>query len=323
MLPATLTEALANVSVEDAHRVVLGDRTVGAESPRELRQQLCTALYEDWHAGIVRSEVRRSPHRDGEFEQTLMAATPHRTSKTSVKVRSEPVEGPDGAQVLTEINRVRVRLPLDTLSDGAEVGSSVTVALPAIRPSLSPGFLLLNGSAGGPRGGEILRLYVHVAQPADAPGVWRAVLETLEDRGTRYRAKVISKAASFPRRDSVVVYLDEEAWPAVPALVDAVAGVPGIAADTSRFVHRVRAGIALAWDPRDARPGWDRMSFGQHRCGAVADGIVRHIDRGADLPLADAVEQALAEASVDPCQPAMNTSSPAFPTENAAVLAGV
>jgi hypothetical protein len=75
--------------------------------------------------------------------------------------------------------------------------------------------------------------------------------------------------------------------------------------------HRIAPGVALAWDPRDTRPGWQRMSFGQHRTAAIADGVLRHI-AGAG-PLRDTVAAALLDASADPASPARNLGSPQFP----------
>jgi len=98
-----------------------------------------------------------------------------------------------------------------------------------------------------------------------------------------------------------------------PRLADALSGLPGIGAGTSCFAEQLAPGIAVAWDPRDPRVGWNRMSFGQHRAAAVAEGVMRHHTQG-DVDLAEAVAVALAAASADAARPALNLTSPQLPS---------
>ncbi|WP_328915606.1 MULTISPECIES: T3SS effector HopA1 family protein [unclassified Streptomyces] len=315
-LAAGLAEALATVRVDEAGTTArVGEREVTADSARDLRRELGSVLYEEWHAGIDRRDgSRRGPHRDRPYEQRLIAATPHTTSTAKAVVRSEPRPGPAGEVVLAEIDRVRVDLPLSALPAGPvpAVGTAVEVALPAVRPALSPGFLLLDGPFGhSVHRQDVLRVYLHVEDADAAPLLWNTTLTQLAARSVRYRAKVISRPWSFPRRDAIVVYLGAEDTDEAVLLAEAVRALPGLGRATSRFVRALAPGVAVAWEPRDARTGWDRMSFGQHRAAAVAHGVMRGA-AGGDLT--DLVARALLDARVDPADPAMNVDSPALPS---------
>lgn len=314
---AALVDGL--VFANDARGIRLTEeRVVEGDTPKQLRGALATALYEEWHAGIGTAGSalrRRSPRRDHDLERLLTAAVPHRTAAVDVVV-GPPGTGSDGESVLVDLHRVRIRVPLDG-SLGAPLrtaapGDTVSLPFSSVRPALSPGFLLVNGSAGGPGRGEILRIYLHVPTADEAPGVWGAVLTTLEQAGVPYRAKVLSQRGSFPRRDAVVVYLGEPAWPVLPQLVDTATGLGALASDTSALAHRVAPGVAVAWDPRDLRPGWDRMSFGQHRGAAIAEAVVAVLENGGGSAT-DAVAASLSAASVDPSAPYRNSGSPALP----------
>ncbi|MGC4808915.1 T3SS effector HopA1 family protein [Micromonospora sp. DT228] len=300
--------------VIDGLRITSGERTVTADDPAELRRKLGSMLYSAWHAGMsADNPSQRSPRRDPDFEQVLAGVVPHPTAETAATVRSATQQDDRGEYVIAEIGRVRVRVPADVVAEkDRRPGAEISIAVPAARPALSPGFLMVSGSAGGVDGpGEVLRMYLHVTDSDEVAPVWQATLSALEEHGARYRAKVLSRRTSFARRDAVVVYLPEPSWPHVATVARAVAGLPGIGDSTSSVAHRIGPGVALAWDPRDPRPGWQRMSFGQHRTAAIADGVLRHV--AGEGPLRDTVAAALRDASADPTSPARNLSSPEFP----------
>ncbi|MFB7949260.1 T3SS effector HopA1 family protein [Kitasatospora phosalacinea] len=312
-----ITGGTPRVEVDD-------DLAVTADTWNELRAALTGLLYERWHAGTASPDgPERVLRRDGPFEGELVAATGHTRTVAAAVLRS-PVGAPDGGAdhpVRVELGRVLVAVPAGAVrTDGPPVvGRPCEVELPAVRPALSPGFLLVDGPAGTPDGdGGLLRLYVHLARPGAAPPVWRTLLARLAELGVRYRAKVLSRPRAYPRRDAAVVYLGAADAAAAPLLARAVADHPGVAADTSVFAAALHPGIALAWEPDDARDGWGGRSFGQHRAAAVADGIVRRAADPAGPPLEEQVARALREASADPAEPARNLRSPALPGRAAA-----
>ncbi|MDX6352956.1 MAG: hypothetical protein QOF84_7746 [Streptomyces sp.] len=315
-LPKRLAHAVDSLRIDrDNHAVTVGDETISHETPLQLRRELGWALYRHWHSGSGRHPDVRDIRRDHAFEDLLREATPHRTSKTAAVVRSAPLESPLGRHVLFDVGRVRLRIPeAEGPQPLPEAGTRTTLELPAVRPALSPGFFLVNGSAGGPSSeGHILRVYLHIDESAMAPTVWRAVLTHLESQQAAYRAKVLAKASSYPRRDAVVLYLSEDAWPTVAGVVGAARGLPGLNPDYSVLTSPVADGVAFAWEPKDARIGWDRMSFGQHRTAVIAGAICAHLFEDADLHTA--VANALVEGNIDPLAPHRNSDSPPWAPE--------
>ncbi|MFI6055877.1 T3SS effector HopA1 family protein [Streptomyces violascens] len=290
--------------------VTIGDETISYESPLQLRRELSGALYRHWHSGSGARTGPRDLHRDHAFENLLQEATPHHTSRTPAVVKSAPLDSPLGRHVLFDVGRVRLRVPEgDAPCPLPEVGTLTALELPAVRPALSPGFFLVNGSVGGPGNeGHILRLYLHIDEPTMAPTVWHTVLTQLESHSVAYRAKVLAKASGYPRRDAIVLYLSQGSWPAVGGVVEAVRHLPGLRSDYSVLTGPVTNGVAYAWEPRDSRIGWDRMSFGQHRTAAIAGAISAHVFDAADLHTA--VAEALIEANADPLVPHRNSDSP-------------
>ncbi|ADI04158.1 hypothetical protein SBI_01037 [Streptomyces bingchenggensis BCW-1] len=291
--------------------VWLEDRRVPGDTAREVRLALATALYERWHAGTAREPdaPARLPRRDHAFEARLIAATPHAHTPVEAVVHTAAPRG--GGLLTVELGRVRVSLPPEAVRGPAGV------ALPAVRPALSPGFLLVDGVDGRPTDGadrELLRMYVHLRYPDAAPRVWGALLAELAARSVPYRAKVLSRPWAYPRRDAIVVYLDADLADVVFPLAAAVHRLPGIGADTSVFAQRLLPGVAIAWEPRDTRAGWGGQSFGQHRAAAVAEGVVRYAADRERTDLAREIAASLHSAAADPEEPARNGSSPGLLT---------
>jgi HopA1 effector protein family len=312
-LAPRLRAALDDLHIDrDTHSVTVGDETVMHDTALRLRQELGTALYRHWHSGSGKPTGERDLRRDHRFEDLLREATPHRTSKTPAVVKSALLDSPFGRHVLFDVGRVRVQV---AEADGPHplpaIGTRTMLELPAIRPALSPGFYLVNGSAGGPAGSKhVLRVYLHIDESSAAPAVWHAVLAHLESQGSTYRAKVLAKASGYPRRDAIVLYLSDESWPLVDGVVASVQHLPGRNDEYSVLTSPLAEGIAYAWEPMDARVGWDRMSFGQHRTAVIAGAISAHLFDGVDLHVA--VTDALIESNTDATAPHRNSDSPDF-----------
>jgi hypothetical protein len=194
------------------------------------------------------------------------------------------------------------------------------VLVAAIRPSLSPGFFLVDGSRPLTHQGAILRVYLHVETPGAALDAWGRTLRCLEESGVPFRAKAASSAHALPRRDGVVVYLGSGDQHVLPGLVEALEGAV-LGADVSPFTRPLAPGVAVAWEPDDSRPGMRNTSFGEHRSRALAAGLIRYTTEHGTAPdgphphpnRSKVVRQALLEAGIDPLDPARNLSSPPFP----------
>ncbi|GLX05641.1 T3SS effector HopA1 family protein [Microbispora sp. NBRC 16548] len=309
-VPLPLLRALDDVHVApDGLRATVGDRELEAGSDDSLRHKLCAALYDSVHAG----RPARDGHpprtlREPDFEERLAAATPHRTTT----VLGRLVSPPEGDAFVALVDGLRVRMPAEQHSAPSPDGR-LPLRVPALRPALSPGFFLVDGSEGGIVEGPVLRVYVHITEPSAAPDVWRATLERLESSGLPYRAKISSSARLFPRRDALVVYLGPRTWHLAGDVQAAVRGLAGVGEETSAFVHRLAPGVGLAWDPQDRRPGMSRLSFGEHRATAVAEALLAHARGGAEAPLEIALAEAFTEAGIDPARPARDLVSPRLP----------
>jgi hypothetical protein len=294
----------------DLASATVDNREITADGPKALRSALAGALYDALHTGQEpREGPQRKPGRDLGFEQALRAMVPH--GHTRVLSPVEP-----GSPAVVRLNGVRVRIPGPRL--GAEVetpgGLSRWVTLPSVLPSLSPGFLLVNGSLGhGLEEGACVRLYAGAETPDAAPGLWGAMLGRLEELRIPYRAKVLSARARYPRRDSVVVYLGRRSWHTVPEIARAASAAGGLREDLSVYVAGLGHGIGWAWEPRDPRPGMRGLSFGEHRSHAVAAGLLAHAEHGGDRE--QAVSEALRAAGIMPGAVHRNLGSPALPFE--------
>ncbi|MFD3753510.1 T3SS effector HopA1 family protein [Streptomyces cyaneofuscatus] len=306
LAPELLTAGRSVHVLPDRSGATVGDRTIEADSPRELRRLLADALYQELHAGLdVGDEGLPFRLRDPEFEKLLAEGVPHR----STTLRAVMVS-PGEESHLVELGGVRVRVPVEQVraAEGAVPGSLVEVVNTPLRPALSPGFFLVEGTAPH-RSAELLRLYVHITGWTFAPAIWRSALHHLEGCGAVYRAKVVSSTYLYPRRDALVVYLDESSAHVAPGLAEVLADLPGVGSRASLFTRRIRPGVATAWEPRDPAPGMQGLSFGQHRAGVLAEALVDTADDPEAFPRV--LRTLLVRAGVDPEDPSRNISLPA------------
>ncbi|MCF2434233.1 T3SS effector HopA1 family protein [Streptomyces thinghirensis] len=124
------------------------------------------------------------------------------------------------------------------------------------RPA-SSSWTAATGRTGG--GGDLLRLYLRVADADAAPELWHGVLSALESRSVTYRAKIISNPSSLPRNDGMVVYLGSGSWDAVDAVTESALAT-GRRRARPAFAHVVAPGVTAAWEPKDDRTGMRGLS---------------------------------------------------------------
>ena len=312
-LSERLVEVLSTVDhTPGSLQVAVGEDRLDADSSRDLRQTLSGHLYHHWHTRLAAAEDTKTRfYRDAEFEQILAAHTPMTTAlRQGTLVPGSPEPAADGSPITVVLDGVRVVVPAASVVRRAN--RNVTLRVDARRPSLSPGFFLVDGSRGRfAPGTPPLRVYLSIARMESAPPVWHTVLTALEHGGHHYRAKIGSAPRLYPRADAFVVYLDGanlDLWDgdgsgAVADIVRAVDNDPDLGTHSSVFARPVARGVALASEPADPRVGMSRMSFGQHRCYAVATGI---LDTTSDADMFVRVHDALVAASVDPADPSRN-----------------
>ncbi|MEV6861386.1 T3SS effector HopA1 family protein [Streptosporangium subroseum] len=66
--------------------------------------------------------------------------------------------------------------------------------------------------------------------------------------------------------------------------------------EVSVFCRRIGPGVAIAWEPDDARPAMRGLSFGQHRAGVLAQALLDRL--AAD---SDAAHPEVGSCLVEPC----------------------
>lgn len=286
-------------------RARVAEETIRATSERELRETITAVVYGRFHAGLspTRDDVARA-RRDLQLEQQLRAVVPHESTvcgpiatRPATRALLARTDGP--LYLRACIDGVWVLIPKDRVL--AEADGTTSVRLPSVRPRLSPGFLVVDGSIGRPAPGDVGRIYVHLADGMRAARVLGQILARLEHEAMVYRAKVASSFTGYPRRDALVLYVPRT-FLALGVIVATLLDDDGaLGQDTSCFVHVEGRGVGSACDPADERPGWSRMSFGQHWARCVAEGIVDAACLRSD-PHAQVIASFLA-GGVDPAAP--------------------
>ncbi|MEU4010320.1 T3SS effector HopA1 family protein [Streptomyces pseudogriseolus] len=322
VLSPGLRRALEDVRIApDGRTAWVRDDEVTAESASAMRFALARTLYEVLHTGRgVKDRTPVKTVRAPDYEARLAKATPHPETLAEGVLTGR--RSAAGRQVV-EIDGLRVGVP-DTVTlreTGRTAGGPgrpvVLMNVPSARPLVSPGFFLVDGGAGRTGGGDLLRLYLRVADADAAPGLWHAVLSGLESRTVTYRAKIISNPVSLPRNDGMVVYLGPGSWDAVDAVVESALATGLPEGPPPAFAHEVAPGVTAAWEPKDDRTGMRGLSFGEHRAHVVARAFVAAAERRRERPTAAELAAACAAANVDPADPARNLDSGDWPWRTA------
>ncbi|MGY0070483.1 T3SS effector HopA1 family protein [Streptomyces sp. QTS137] len=322
VLSAGLRLALEDVHIApDGRTARVRDDEVTAESPSAMRFALARTLYEVLHTGRGVKD-RESPRtlRAPDYEARLAKATPH--PETVVAGILTDRRSATGRRVV-EVDGLRVGVPdpvtlRETGRTAGDAGRPVVLMnLPSARPLVSPGFFLVDSGTGRTGGGDLLRLYLRVADADAAPELWRAVLSALESRSVTYRAKIISNPASLPRNDGMVVYLGAGSWDAVGAVTEEALATGLPEGPAPAFAHEVAPGVTAAWEPKDDRTGMRGLSFGEHRAHVVARAFVAAAEQQRERPTAAGLAAACVAANVDPADPARNLDSGDWPWHTA------
>ena len=127
-----------------------------------------------------------------------------------------------------------------------------------------------------PQTGRQVRFYWNVAPHGAAPFL-RQIGTRLDRRRIPFQAKVPVAPSLYARTDAGVLYLNDED---VEAARDAIAATYRVLHGSLRpavplFTREIAPGLAFAESPPT------RDSFGMHRCGLIAEGLVLAQQRGA------------------------------------------
>jgi len=151
-----------------------------------------------------------------------------------------------------------------------------------------------------------MRAYLH-ATPRGADLLTGRIAGALDAAGIPFRMKILRRPAAFLRCDAAVLYArTEDAPQVVETLRRLYPDLRGaLRAPTPPMTLRLAPGLAWAEDPGDLD------SFGHHRCGILAEGLVRAAELGERGVRARVrrMERAMAEAGLDPARPYLEPGS--------------
>lgn len=171
--------------------------------------------------------------------------------------------------------------------DGAASITAARVRIPAYRPNLTPGFLMLaprdgdvdGAHSAGPGGinpdGVQWRHYLAGRDPEAATRLWEAVIPALLGTPHRFRVKVLSRADHYPRADAIVVYsAAPDAALVEHTVIETLRARPdlqGLLAESPRSLWSEHhpTGLQRALSAPQL-PGRVAQSFVQHRSEAIA-----------------------------------------------------
>ncbi|MBM3267271.1 MAG: hypothetical protein FJZ01_06450 [Candidatus Sericytochromatia bacterium] len=302
MTPSLLSRIFAEIAWDPRKGLALPDEAVG---PREalgaLRDHLYARYFCRWSPG--RSGTSPAAAGDPAFAARLVAAA------GGARYWSDEWEAVEAGATHAFVTDGRITLFVDDLAEirprSPVAGQPVRLRLPCARPSLAPGFFYLVGPAGRfERSQPYPRLYLNV-RPAAVPSLVRALLAEFGRRRIRFEAKFAGDPAGYRRVDPAVLYASQADLGRAVAAVRAVAAAhPGWwRAGTPLFTLPLGRGIAAAECPAEGAAGAE--SFGQHRCGLLATGVLAALRAGDRRPMAALrhVTEAFSAAGVDLARP--------------------
>ena len=217
------------------------------------------------------------------------------------------VRGRDGDALLAARDGLTVRADV---GEWRANGDGAALRLPKDSYGRSPGFYVAYADAPFEPETEplVLRLYWNVRADGAARLV-RCTTSLLNTERVPFLLKVVNHPDRYLRCDGAVLYLPAVEWErAAPLLARLQAALaPVVRLVVAPFTERLADGLSVAESP----PGGE--SFGMHRCGLLADGLIRSAEIGAttlDARLAVVAEQ-FAAAGIDLARPHLNPGSSA------------
>lgn len=187
-------------------------------------------------------------------------------------------------------------------------GDAVDIRLPRGSFDISPGYYSAFSDSPMPDTTlkSVMRLYLAV-RAESAPMAMAEITGSLNHENIPFRFKMLSDPGSYDRCDTAVLYLSkDDAGAAAQPVADSVSRLrPFLRDAVPAFTLRAVAGVGLAEEPEV------QESFGEHRSGLTAEGIIRMAEiteRGKRRSLAPLLET-WAEASIDLAAPHLNPMS--------------
>jgi len=259
------------------------EKAMSADTARRyLRHCLQSKLYDDFYCQGSAAAAAQAPGiadmpRFTPFADALSAANTGQGSREE----GWQVRAVQDGQVVVERHQLRLWVAAaEVVTAGGsrpEAGGMVSVRLPKELLKLSPGFYMALGDEGLPchDAEPLVRFYWNLESDT-APRLVRELTGRLNQARIPFRLKVVNDHRRYTRCDAGVLYVPRRHYPTVVAVVRTVHGAvrDGLAPQTPALTKQLAPGLGLAEEP----PGGD--SFGTHRCGLLADGIIRAHEQG-------------------------------------------
>lgn len=272
-----------------------------------------THLYENFYC-----RGTAAPARDSAIQPRLQTFTPFVAELSANNLgrgTREPgwhVRGIEDDIAVVERDGLRLWVPVaetwPRARNGAKTSQIVSVSFPAELLQLSPGFYMALGDRwlDVERSGAVLRFYWHVRSDG-ASTLLRALTSRLNRRSVPFRLKVVNDPDRYIRCDAGVLYTRRRDYRLLRQLIAEVYDeiAPYLEWATPVFTKRLAPGLGFAEDVGAGE------SFGMHRCGLLAEGLVRSYERSA-ATLADRmtlVEQVFIESGVSIAAPYLRPGS--------------
>lgn len=286
----------------------------GGEARDYLRHILQQRLYRHWY----RSGAAVPPDALEHADRSNHSPTPFLTTLSKANTgtgHDEPgwrVHAIDGDHVVVQRDNFRAWARPDEItiagSGPPNAGTPIAIHLPKELLRASPGFYVALGDEKMPPPGRapIVRVYWNIAATA-APRLMRSATTQLNTAGIPFRLKMVSDPEGYTRCDAAVLYLPKQCYPAAEQIVAALhhESRDDISDAIPALTKQLAIGLGLAEDPGDG------SSFGMHRCGLVAEGIIRAREQGTRSmhKRLMAVIACFSEAGIDSGQPYLNPGS--------------
>ncbi len=179
-------------------------------------------------------------------------------------------------------------------------GSFVELWYPNERRHALPGFYVAFGDEPLPTGEPLVRVYWNVTSDG-APLLIGELTSRLNRAGVPFQLKLVDHPSGYDRCDAAVLYFPAcAAGSSIPIVADTHRWVtPEMGSRVPALTRRLADGLGFAEDPGG------RDSFGTHRCGLIADGVLHAHDAGATQlsHRVHIVTERFTTAGIDPSRP--------------------
>lgn len=295
----------------DAHKMFFRGVELEGETFPAWRAALTPRLYLACHVGqeFEDPDDVESFLPDIVLEESIIRATPI-PFRESEGVFVGCATAKDGSELglYTYLSGMKVLVPSDRVISCDH--NVVRYKTRTLRPRLSAGFMFFIGQAYNVRAQHLLRLYRKAEDPSDILDVWSELVDVISAKRLPITMKMLSRMYEYPRRDALVLYLNEGAWSSIDYIVRILSDGQGITTEdtTDRFAHRLTDNVMCGWEPADPMAPTGKESFGQQRARRLAEGLILDREQGSED--CDNLIAKLVEGNIDPTAIYRNLDSP-------------